>query len=246
MPTTLFKLLTISTLLSILLSGCIVIDLNGCGLEKVKGSGNVVSETRQISDFNRVKLEGQGKVFITRGENQSLEVKTDDNILPHIETIVRNGKLIISHENKNLRPTTLNLFITVNDLKGTSIAGSGEIKGNSRFISDNFSAEISGSGSIDLDLETTRLESEISGSGSIYLSGIADSHSAKITGSGKIHAFDMQARIASVSITGSGDCLLTASDQLSAKITGSGDALYKGHPRIEKNITGSGEVKNTN
>ena len=61
MPTTLFKLLTISTLSTILLSGCIVIDLNGCGLEKVKGSGNVVSETRQIPDFNRVKLEGQGK-----------------------------------------------------------------------------------------------------------------------------------------------------------------------------------------
>ena len=38
MPTTLFKLLTISSLLSILLSGCIVIDLNGCGLEKVQGS----------------------------------------------------------------------------------------------------------------------------------------------------------------------------------------------------------------
>jgi len=44
----------------------------------------------------------------------------------------------------------------------------------------------------------------------------------------------------------SGDCLLTASDQLSAKITGSGDALYKGHPRIENNITGSGKVMNQN
>ena len=246
MKATLIELLAAGTLAAILFSGSIVIDLNGSGLEKVKGSGNVVSETRQFPDFNRVKLEGQGKVFITRGENQSLEVKTSHDILPHIETIVRNGKLIISHKNKNLRPTTLNLFITVNDLKGTSIAGSGEIKGNSRFISDNFSAEISGSGSIDLDLETTRHEYLNYLSDTLYLSGIADSHSAKITGSGKIHAFDMQARIASVSITGSGDCLLTATDQLSAKITGSGDALYKGHPQIGKTITGSGKVMNQN
>jgi len=246
MPATLFKLLTISTLLSILLSGCIVIDLNGCGLEKVQGSGKVVSETRQIPDFDQIKLEGQGKVFITRGEFPSLVVKTDDNIMPDIKTIVKNRKLIISHENKNLRPTALNFLITLGDLKGTSIAGSGEISGKSRFVSENFYAEVSGSGSISLELETARLDSEISGSGSMYLSGLTDHHRAKITGSGKINAFEMQAKTAFVSITGSGNCLLAASDQLKAKITGSGDALYKGHPQINKTIAGSGEVKNQN
>ena len=90
------------------------------------------------------------------------------------------------------------------------------------------------------------MESEISGSGSIYLAGLADHHLARITGSGRLHAFDMLAKSAAVSITGSGDCFLTVSDHLKAKITGSGDAIYRGHPRIDKTITGSGEVINQN
>ena len=203
----------------------------------------MITESRSVPAFDQIKLEGQGKVRLTRGPNQSLVIKTDDNILPHIETIVRNRKLIISHENIVLSPSKLSFLITLQDLKGTSIAGSGDIKGNSRFVSENFYAEISGSGSIDLELETVRLESEISGSGSIYLAGTTNHHRATITGSGKIYAFDMHAKKSSVSITGSGDCLLNVSDQLRAKITGSGDVLYKGHPRIDKTITGSGDVK---
>jgi hypothetical protein len=246
METLLVRFLTAGALAATLLSGCIVIDLNGCGWETVKGSGKVVSETRQIADVNAIKLEGQGKITITRGETPSLEIRSDDNIIPHIETTVRNKKLTISHENKNLRPTTLTFYITVRDLRNATIAGSGEIRGDSRFVSDNFSAEISGSGSIDLEMETNRLVSEISGSGSIYLAGSTDHHRASITGSGKIYAFDMQSKFASVSITGSGDCLLTATDQLNAIITGSGDIIYKGHPHIEQTITGSGKVRNQN
>jgi hypothetical protein len=235
-----------SVLSIILLSGCIILILCSCGLQTVKGSGNVITESRSVPAFDQIKLEGQGRVILTRGAYLSLVVKTDDNIQPHIETIVRNRKLIISHENILLSPSKLSFLITLQDLKGTTVAGSGEIKGNSRFVADNFYAEISGSGSIELELEATRLESGISGSGSINLSGVADYHHAEITGSGKIYAFDMHTKKSSVSITGSGDCLLNVSDQLRAKITGSGDVLYKGHPRIDKTITGSGDVKSRN
>ena len=241
-----FKLLTAVTLAATLVTGCIVIDLNGCGWETVKGSGKIVSEKRPIADVDSIKLEGQGKVILTRGSTPALEIRADDNIMPHIRTTVRNKRLTISHEDKILKPTTLNYLVTVRTLKSSSIAGSGEIKGHNPFVSDHFLAEISGSGRIDLALETTSLESEISGSGAIHLAGATRYHNARITGSGKIYAFDMQAQNASVSITGSGDCLLTATDQLSARITGSGDAVYKGHPHIEQTITGSGKVKSQN
>lgn len=246
MPARLLKHAGISILTSVLLSSCIVIDLNGFQLGTVKGSGNVVSEKRPVPAFDQIKLEGQGNVIISRGEIQSLVVKADDNILPHIATIVEDRRLIISHDNINLKPTTLKIFITVDGLKGTSVAGSGEIRGNDRFVSNNFYAKISGSGSLDLELETAQLKSEISGSGSIYLSGITRYHRARITGSGKIDALDMHARSAAVSITGSGDCHLTVWHRLYAKITGSGNAFYKGHPQIDKTITGSGNVKPIN
>ncbi len=87
---------------------------------------------------------------------------------------------------------------------------------------------------------------DLSGSGSIQLAGKAYSHDASITGSGEIRAFDMETKIATVTITGSGDCRVNVSEKLGTKITGSGDVSYRGHPQINTKITGSGSVKDRN
>jgi hypothetical protein len=231
----------------IFISGCIVIDLNGCSAQSVKGSGKVISELRQVPEFRELRLEGRGKVALTQGNESSIEVTSDDNILPSIETAVVNGQLILSHENgKNLRPTTLNYTITVKDLKGVSIAGSGDIVGIDEFKSKRFYADIAGSGDITIKVSADHLESGISGSGSISLSGSTNSHDARITGSGDVDAFDLQTKNSSVVITGSGNCRIRVSDKLQAKITGSGDVLYKGHPQVSESIRGSGKVKDRN
>jgi hypothetical protein len=243
----LFIFSTVWVLAGIFISGCIVIDLNGCSSQRVPGSGEVISESRQVPEFKEIRLEGMGKVALTQGNLSSIEVTTDDNIQPSIETEVTNGKLIISHEKgKNLRPTTLNFTITVKDLEGISIAGSGDIIGNEEFNSERLYTDIAGSGDIAIKVSVDSLESSISGSGSISLSGSANSYDARITGSGDIDAFDLQTTDSSVVITGSGNCRIRVSDRLRAKITGSGDVLYKGDPRISQSITGSGKVKDRN
>jgi hypothetical protein len=242
-----FTFSTVWVLAGIFISGCIVIDLNGCSGQSVRGSGTVISESRQVPKFRELRLEGRGKVALTQGNQTSVEVTTDDNILPSIDTEVTNGKLIISHEKgKDLRPTTLNFAITVKDLEGVSIAGSGDIVGNDEFNSERFYADIAGSGDIAIKVSVDRLESSISGSGSISLSGSTNSYDARITGSGDIDAFELLTKKSSVVITGSGNCRVNVSELLRAKITGSGDVLYKGRPEIRRSITGSGKVKNRN
>ena len=77
MQTTLFRLFITFVLVPGLLAGCIVIDLHGSGFKTVKGSGEVISETRQVTDFDSIKLEGPGKVIVTRGKIQSLVIRED-------------------------------------------------------------------------------------------------------------------------------------------------------------------------
>jgi hypothetical protein len=226
--------------------GCIVLNGEGFGAERIYGSGTVISEEREVPVFDQIHLKGSGKVILTRAAGPGVRVKTDDNIMPHILTEVENGKLVISHEKKNLRPTVLTIYISAANLAGVSISGSGDITGNEEFNSDRFYADIAGSGDISVSVSAERLESNISGSGSIYLSGSTNFYNATITGSGDVDAFELRARDSSVVITGSGNCRVNVSELLRTKITGSGDVLYKGHPRISKNITGSGKVKDRN
>jgi hypothetical protein len=241
-----FILATVWVIWGVFVCGCIFIDGNSFRIETVSGPGTVISEERAVPTFNQISLKGPGKVILTKGENQNVQVNTDANIMPHIRTEVKDDRLVISHGKKNLRPTVLTFHITVANLKGVSISGSGLISGNDEFNSDSFYADIAGSGDIAINVAANNLESNISGSGSIYLSGSANSYDATITGSGDVDAFELQTRDSSVVITGSGNCQVNVSDQLQAKITGSGDVLYKGYPKINQTITGSGSVKDRN
>jgi hypothetical protein len=240
------SLLGVSLLAAAFMTGCIVVDLNGCGKETVKGSGEVVTEERQVAEFKTVKLKGIGRVVLTQGQPHSIVIQTDDNILPLIETEVENEQLVISQGNFNLRPTVLDLHITVAQLEGIAVSGSGNIVGKSRFVAEDFFAKISGSGDMALELEVAQLETKISGSGSMNLSGKTDQHNASISGSGKINAFDLRTQNVSLQVSGSGDCKVNAAETLDAKISGSGDVLYTGHPRITSKISGSGTLASRN
>lgn len=223
--------------------GMLVIVFTITGCISVQGSGKLITAEREVSEFNKVHLKGSGNVFLTPGEKQSLEIITDDNIMPLIETDVSGKKLTISHGNSRLRPTSFEIYITVENLEGVGISGSGDIIGKDPFVTDTLYAEISGSGDMDLEVETGMLETKISGSGSIHLSGKAEDFTISINGSGKIDALDMEAKNASVKVNGSGDCRVYASETLDAKISGSGDVYYKGRPQINTEISGSGSLK---
>jgi hypothetical protein len=242
----LILLLIVSLLFAAIASGCIVVDLNGCSKETVKGSGEVIAEERQLAEFKTIKLKGVGRVVLTQGQPHTIMIETDDNIMPLIETEIQNDQLIISQGNYNLRPTKLDFNITVAQLKGIAISGAGDVIGKSRFVSDDFAAKISGSGDMVLELAVANLETDITGSGTMNLSGQTDRHDAKISGSGKIDAFDMQTKNVSLKISGSGDCKVTATEILHARVSGSGDVFYKGHPRITSKISGSGNLESRN
>ena len=120
-----FLLFAVSLAAAILTNGCIIIDLTGCGMKTVQGSGNLVNEERRLSEFDQISLKGKGKVTLTNGDRQHLKIRTDDNVMPLIKTEVENRKLKISHDQWNLRPTTLEFILTVKDLRGASISGAG-------------------------------------------------------------------------------------------------------------------------
>ena len=63
-----------------------VLPLCACNFTAVRGSGNVVTQERQVSGFDSVALSGVGEVFITQGDKESLTVETDDNLMRYIQT----------------------------------------------------------------------------------------------------------------------------------------------------------------
>jgi hypothetical protein len=221
-----------------MLSGCLI------SFDSVNGNGKIVTEGRNEKNFTGVNLEGVGNVYISQGDEESIKIETDENILPLIITEVRNGTLVLNSL-ESISPTRLNFYITVKNIKNLEIDGSGNIYGNNEIISDDLNLMTDGSGDFKFDnIKIKNLSLRISGSGDMRLSGNAVNSECQIKGSGDVDMLYLDANSARVRIDGSGNCRLSVRESLWAIINGSGDVYYKGKPKeLRTEVNGSGDIR---
>jgi hypothetical protein len=220
--------------------------LSACGLNVVRGSGNVVSESRQVSNFDSIAFSGSGDVIITQGDAEGIKIEAEDNLIPYIRTEVR-GKtlhiyfdprdLVMVHANKVMR-----FHVSMKQVVGLDLSGSGTIYSES-VTTDNLDINISGSGETTIDnLKADRLAIDISGSGKCKLTGGVTTEKLVISGSGNCNSSALSSKDVTINVSGSGKAMVMAADNLDVSISGSGDVLYSGHPQISQKITGSGKI----
>lgn len=190
----------------------------------VQGSGKRASETRTVPAFRRIDLAGSGKLTVTAGAPQKVQVEIDDNLLPLVTTKVENGTLRIGTKGGYRSERGLRVTVMAPVVEGVAITGSG-------------SAAITG-------VSGPRFAAAVSGSGSIEASGSADAATATIDGSGSVQLQNLRARSATVQIAGSGRIEVNATDSVAASIAGSGDIAYAGNPKtVTKSVAGSGRIR---
>ncbi|MDD3621511.1 MAG: DUF2807 domain-containing protein [Methanofollis sp.] len=214
----------------------------GCALPPCTvGSGNVVSETRDVGTFHSVDLNTFATVVVTQGAPGPVMIEAEDNLMPLLRTQVSEGVLVIDHDAVCVRNTTpVVVRVAMDEVKGLAVNGAGSVLGEDQIVADRLATAVSGSGTLDLDVNVTALESVISGSGETRFSGTADEHSAVISGSGTIKGFDLTTKQSNLVISGSGRAEVLATEALDVQITGSGLVTYRGDPTVTQVITGSG------
>lgn len=220
------------------------------GSQRVEGNGDVTTERREVESFEAVALSSSFRVMVRQGSADKVEVRTDSNLLPYLETKVVSGRAGRTLEISSKRGFQLNsgttpiITIDVRDLRGVSISGSGEIRVEGVKTSGSMDASIAGSGDIRLmGVEADRIGLRVSGSGDIAANGKAATLAVNVTGSGDVKARDLSVDDAKVSIAGSGDVTVQARRRLDVSIAGSGDVGYVGNPEISLSNAGSGTVR---
>jgi len=188
----------------------------------VRGSGVEATETRDLPEFESIVLKGSGDVTVEIGDEQSVVVEIDDNLLEIIQTKVDDGELVIDTEKSYSSKLGLKVRITMVEFDGIEISGSGD-------------ADVSG-------IDGGELQFKVNGSGNVNASGTADEVTIVVNGSGDVNLFKLEASEASVRIAGSGDVDVHATEELNVRIMGSGDVTYDGSPQVEMKVMGSGDV----
>lgn len=220
--------------------------VTACATRIIRGSGNVIIETRQVSNFDRIDLSGSGEVIVTQGGSESLSIETDDNVMKHVKAVVEGGTLKLGFEDGfNIISTSrLVFYVGVDDLSSLNISGSGDIESD-MILTDRLEVSVSGSGDVQIgELSAGSVNAWISGSGEIELIGEAASQDVSISGSGKYLTGDLCSKSVKVSISGSGDATVCATETLDSNSSGSGSVYYYGRPSINSVSSGSGNISN--
>ena len=228
---------------------CTLISLNSFAIwETIKGNGVMKKETRNASGYTGIQLQGSMNVQIAYGNSNTISVEADENLLPYIETVVENGKLIIRTKNKtNLKSNQkLTVYASLTKLTAVELSGSGNITGDGAFSNSGRTAvRLSGSGNVKLGLDkVNELEVAISGSGNVALKGNHTNNiEASISGSGNIDCSNLSTNDVFAKVSGSGDIKVYANKSIVAKVSGSGNIYYKGSAsKIISKSSGSGKV----
>lgn len=187
------------------------------------GSGDLVSESRQVDGFDRVVLAATGDVEIRLTGTESVEIEGEDNILPMLTTDVVNGTLELGSDGTYSMTRSVTYVITAARLSGVGISGSGDI-------------DASG-------VDAGAFDVSISGSGNVTASGSCETLDVTIGGSGDFDGSQLSCVTGSVTVSGSGEALVDVTDDLDVEISGSGDVEYLGDPSVRSDISGSGDVR---
>lgn len=226
----------------IFLSILLPLLLNACGILTVHGSGNIVTETRDVHDFDRVVFSGTGEFLLTQDEGESLTIKADDNLMDYVESEVRDGTLYIG-ENGTISPSQpIHFELSVKEIVGLSVVGiaSAETGGIS---TERLEINVSGTSTLSMDaLEAKELTIHLNGHTEVEVTkaGEVIEQEIVINGPGVYHAPELRSTSVHLAINGPGNATVWATDFLIIETSGIGNVDYYGSPQITQ--SGSGKI----
>jgi hypothetical protein len=220
----------------------VVLAVAGCGtLGLGADPGPQRTEERQIDDATEVELATSGNLVLRTGESPSLEVQAGENVLDHLTTDVRDGRLILDDDGSSSIAGDIRFEVVLPAVDRLVLSGSGDADVRPPSVLERI--ELSGSGDIAVEgLATDDLTVELSGSGTVSVAGDATRQTVSLDGSGTYDGRGVTCDDATVTVSGSGTAEVTVSGTLEAVVEGSGTITYAGDPALDSRIDGSGEV----
>lgn len=228
--------------LLVLASACVAPGL-------VSGNGVEVTAERDVGAFTGVSADNLVRVEVALGDAGPVVLTCDENLLPHIETVVDDGVLHIRTSRLRHLATELDCVASVTAPAYESLAsnGSGGLRADA--VLDAVSAVWStGSGSVVVGgVSSERFEATVTGSGGLTIDQVvADEVEATDSASGRLQLDGIDALTVDATSSGSGGIVLSGV-ATSLTYTSSGSGGIDGEALVGEDalvfVSGSGGVR---
>lgn len=222
--------------------------LGSCNTDCVDGSGNQVSETRDVGgDFSGIEVNGDVRLLLTQADASSVRVVADDNIQAEVDIRRSGSELVIEHESGTCESGDIIVYVSMKDLRKIDASGAVEIVGQSPFKVGDIELSLKGANTLSMELDAATVETNSSGASEISLKGQAGRHVLDMSGATELDAFNFIVGEYEVESSGAGSAQINVLNRLDVESAGATEILYKGNPsKIKTNNSGASNVKRVN
>ena len=211
-------------------------------------NANEVEETRSVTGFERIRLQGSPDIKYTQGKTWSVRVKAPKSLISKVVTRKEGNCLVVSLKNTGFfsregRNSDVTVYVTSPDLIGVEVQGSGDFESKTHVDTDNLDISLRGSGDINFyDIICDRLKTSVVGSGDLI---VAQQSVVELVGSGDVKVRQSKVHQTQIELKGSGDVKVHCDNcgTVTCRLVGSGDITLSGTiSKLNQTTRGSGDI----
>lgn len=196
-------------------------DIAGDG---VRGSGNVKSETRNLSGFKKIKAGSAVVLNVTVGKEFSVVVEADDNLLEHVTTEVSGDSLVIGTRDSISAKSDIRATVAMPALSALDISGASNVT-------------VGGAAGEDLKIVA-------GGASRVKIGGQVKELHANASGASNIDAESLPVENAEVEASGASTITVNASGKADLNASGASTVIYLGEPKeLKQDSSGASSVR---
>lgn len=211
---------------------------------EITGNGIVKQEDRKASPFKNISTSGTYKVVIRQGNEHTVKVEAEENLLPYIVTEISGSKLeIYTKKGERIRTTRpVTVYVTMKEVSGLESSGASGFRSEGQLRTNHLSLGTSGASECDLNIDADEVSVGTSGASRIHLQGRANDAKYGTSGASDIDAVDLRSDEVKIGISGSGNARVNAAKTLNVGVSGNGTVQYKGSPAVHQSVSGNGHI----
>ncbi|HNX06579.1 MAG TPA: head GIN domain-containing protein [Bacteroidales bacterium] len=208
----------------------------------VKGNGAIIKKEIQLTEFDKIELDGIFKVILKQGDQAKLEVETDENLLDCLRADVSNSTLKIKLKKPVHSTHGINIYVTFNKISNIAVAGHTYAISSDKLNFDRLDVAVSGTSKMIAEINAVSLNMEASGNSSVIFSGNVFSADITASGTANFDAANMNIDDLDLSASGNAAAIVNVITTFDVSASGNAKVLYKGTPEMEESVSGSASV----
>lgn len=233
--------------IKVLIGLLVIVLLVGCAQVTITGSGNVITQEEDLDGFDKVDISSAFVVDITQGEDFSVVIRADDNLIEHLEVVKSGSTLKIGLDPTKwyiINDATMEADVSMPELVGIDLSGSSIARLSGFESSKSLVVDISGNSNLQGGMQAGDTSMDTSGNSSVTLSGSAGDITVDASGSSQVDLADFTASNGSVNASGGSTVTVNLSGRLDVDASGSSDVYYLGEPELGRiETSGSSSIQ---